>query len=114
MQVDQHGGNCRCRLDALYCTLFFTKKNICLLGLCQTNIHDIFTDVDWPRKIGVGVIGVETVCARAIDMGAIDTGAIGMWLIGVGAIGASPPHHTLFLPSTREYSLLPHRAFQQF
>ena len=52
------------------------KKNVCLLGLCQTNMHDILTEVDCRRKIGVGVIGVGMICARAIDMCAISRSVI--------------------------------------
>ena len=52
----------------------------------------IFAEVDWRSKIGVGVNGVGTCCARGIGIAAIGVwviGAweIGVWLFGVGVIG---------------------------
>ena len=58
----------------------------------------IFTEVDWRSKIGVGVNGVGTCCARGIGIAAIGVWVIGAWeigvwlfvvgVIGVGLIGA--------------------------
>ena len=39
----------------------------------------IFTEVDWHSKIGVGVNGVGTCCARGIGIAAIGVWVIGAW-----------------------------------